>query len=94
MDQLLPFFGAFSALFFVLMGALWLGWMILWILVPFTLFAIRRQVDEQTAIARRVEKQLGELLKIARPPIEGTPPPVLPPEPTPPPPAPTWPTRG
>jgi hypothetical protein len=66
MDQVMPFLGAFSVLFFMLFGALWLGWMILWILVPFTLFAIRKQVDEQTLIAHRVEKRITELLLVAR----------------------------
>jgi len=65
-DNLLPFFGAFSVLFVMLLGALWLAWMILWILVPFSLFAIRRQVDEQTQTAHRMEKQLAELLQITR----------------------------
>jgi hypothetical protein len=66
MDNFLPFFGAFSVLFFFLIGGLWLAWMVLWILVPFTLFNIRKQVDRQAMLAERIDKQLGELLQIAR----------------------------
>ena len=66
MDNILPLFGAFSFLFIFLFGGLWLAWIVLWILVPFTLFAIRKQVDQQALSAQRIEKQLGELLQIAR----------------------------
>ena len=66
MDNILPLFGAFSALFFLVLGGLWLAWLVLWILVPFSLFAIRKQVDQQALATQRLEKQLGELLEIAR----------------------------
>jgi hypothetical protein len=66
MDNILPLFGAFSALFIFFIGGLWLVCVVLWVLVPFTLFAIRKQVDQQALSAQRIEKQLGELLTIAR----------------------------
>jgi hypothetical protein len=83
MDNLLPFFGAFSVLFFMLIGGLWLAWIVLWILVPFTLFAIRKQIDQQALATLRLEKQLGELLEIARglrgqPELPETKPPIPP----------------
>ena len=81
MDNLLPFFGAFSVLFFLLIGGLWLAWMVLWILVPFTLFNIRKQVDRQAQLAERIDKQLGELLQIARS-LQPAPPAIAPPPPS------------
>jgi hypothetical protein len=66
MDNLLPVFGAFSVLFFLLIGGLWLALTVLWILVPFTLFAIRKQAEQQALTTLRLEKQLAELLEIAR----------------------------
>jgi hypothetical protein len=66
MDNLLPVFGAFSVFFFLVIGGLWLALAVLWILVPFTLFAIRKQVDQQALTTLRLEKQLAELLEIAR----------------------------
>jgi hypothetical protein len=72
LDQYLPFFGAFSLLVVMVLGGLWLVWMILWILVPFQIFAMRKRLDEQTLVLQRTERLIAELLQATRALREGS----------------------
>lgn len=50
--------GLLAWLFFTLFGILVL---VLWTLMPFAVFAIRRRVDEQQAVLQRIERHLADL---------------------------------
>jgi len=53
--------GLIGFLLWLLLGAAGAVVTALWILTPFSVFAIRRRVDEQQAVLARLERRLTEL---------------------------------
>ncbi|MHB1846872.1 MAG: hypothetical protein ACYCWW_18785 [Deltaproteobacteria bacterium] len=66
--------GIIGLLLFILLGLVTVVLSIVWMLVPFAVFAIRRRVDEQQAVLLRLEQRLAKLVERDQPP-----PPALPP---------------
>lgn len=62
MDRFAPLLG-FSAVVVVSLAALSVFLLLLLILVPFTLFGIRRQMDRQLEVLSRIERRLDTLCR-------------------------------
>ena len=61
LSKLLSALGLIGFLLWMLMGAAGIVLTVLWILKPFSVFAIRRRVDEQQLVLARIERRLAEL---------------------------------
>lgn len=62
-SKLLPALGLIGFLLWMLMGAAGIVLTLLWILTPFSVFAIRRRMDEQQLLLARIERRLAELVE-------------------------------
>ncbi len=61
LSKLLQALGLIGFLLWMLLGAAGIVLTVLWIVTPFSVFAIRRRVDEQQLVLARIERRLAEL---------------------------------
>ncbi|MHB8420474.1 MAG: hypothetical protein ACYDCL_20565 [Myxococcales bacterium] len=68
--------GAIGFLLWLFIGVASIVLAVLWVLMPFAVFAIRRRVDEQEAILLRIERQLARIADAQAQPRPPQPPPA------------------
>ena len=61
-------FGLIGIFIWMVFGLLSLVYLILQIMMIFSVFAIRKRVDEQQGVIDRIERHLGTLVERSRPP--------------------------
>ena len=72
----------FSISLILFLGALWVFLLCAWITVPFSLFAIRKQLKQQNEVLQRIEQHLGALPLVRLEPPAPAPPQASPPLPS------------